>query len=76
MASTLMSRFSSSALSLSLFAVCTASMSGQAQTFAVLHTFIGQDGANPSAGVTIGGDGTLYGTTQSGGTNGHGTFSS
>src|SRR5450759_2695040 len=45
----------------------------QAQTFSVLHSFTGgQDGANPSAGLTMDGTGNLYGTTYDGG-NGYGT---
>lgn len=41
----------------------------QAQTFTVIHTFTGAaDGDDPVAGVTIGGPGTLYGTTELGGT--------
>jgi uncharacterized repeat protein (TIGR03803 family) len=39
----------------------------QAQTFSVIHTFSGIDGANPVAGLTIDARGTLYGTTQGGG---------
>lgn len=43
-----------------------------AQTFNVLHTFTdGADGAYPTSGVTIGGLGTLYGTTEHGGTGTH-----
>lgn len=46
----------------------------QAQTFTVLHTFIGQsDGANPVAGVTIDATGNLYGTTSAGGLQGFGS---
>jgi uncharacterized repeat protein (TIGR03803 family) len=45
----------------------------QAQTFSVIYTFTGAaDGANPVAGVTLGGSGTLYGTTEEGGTAGDG----
>lgn len=45
----------------------------QAQTFTVLHAFTnGADGADPLAGVTIGGSGVLYGTTYLGGTGGGG----
>jgi uncharacterized repeat protein (TIGR03803 family) len=43
--------------------------------FQVLHTFTNNsvDGINPYAGLILGADGFLYGTTQSGGTNGSGT---
>src|ERR1019366_3106193 len=40
----------------------------QAQTFTVLHSFTGPDGANPLAGLTIDRAGNLYGTTWAGGT--------
>jgi len=40
----------------------------EAQTFSVLHYFSGgNDGADPIAGLTIGGAGTFYGTTSGGG---------
>lgn len=39
----------------------------QAQTFNVIHTFSGGDGASPVAGLTIDARGRLYGATQSGG---------
>ncbi len=54
------------ALTLALMMVLT--QSAQAQTFNVIHNFSGgQDGANPTAGVTMSGAGTLYGTTYAGG---------
>src|SRR5208337_1342568 len=40
----------------------------QAQTFSVIHGFTGgRDGLGPMASLTIGGAGTLYGTTYAGG---------
>ena len=43
--------------------------------FQVLHTFTDNsvDGINPYAGLILGADGFLYGTTESGGTTGNGT---
>jgi uncharacterized repeat protein (TIGR03803 family) len=47
---------------------------GEAGTETVLYSFAGgSDGANPAAGLMIGTDGTLYGTTQYGGTSNLGT---
>jgi len=44
----------------------------QAQTFSVLHYFSGGgDGANPYAGITVGGSGVLYGTATRGGSSGY-----
>jgi len=44
-----------------------------AQTYSVLHYFTGgSDGGSPQAGVTVGSPGTLYGTTEYGGTTGGG----
>jgi len=40
--------------------------------YAVLHTFVGSDGAEPVANLTFGPDGKLYGTTATGGTYGGG----
>jgi uncharacterized repeat protein (TIGR03803 family) len=44
-----------------------AACASRAQTFQVLHTFTGPDGADPIGGVTISSSGTLYGTTWNGG---------
>lgn len=62
------------AMSLICALTMLAMQSAQAQTYHLLHNFTdGSDGANPNAGVTVGGTGTLYGTTAIGGTSGHGT---
>lgn len=45
----------------------------QAQTFQVIHTFNGADGANPMSGLTMDRAGNLYGTTSEGGTSYGGT---
>lgn len=57
-----------------VIALCTA-MPASAQTFSVLHNFGSQNGdsVNPSANLAQGGDGALYGTSNSGGANGMGT---
>ncbi|MFZ0793988.1 MAG: choice-of-anchor tandem repeat GloVer-containing protein, partial [Candidatus Korobacteraceae bacterium] len=47
-----------------------AAMPAHAQTFTVIHSFNGADGANPFVGLTLDAAGNLYGTTEFGG--GHG----
>ena len=47
-------------------------VSAQAQTYNVVHSFTGPDGAAPYAGLTMDRAGNFYGTTTQGG-NGHGT---
>ncbi len=42
-------------------------------TVTVLHAFHGDDGSQPHAGLTRGGDGNFYGTTTYGGASGNGT---
>jgi uncharacterized repeat protein (TIGR03803 family) len=45
-----------------------ASTSAQTQTFTVLHYFTGgSDGGSPTSGLTVGGPGTLFGTTAGAG---------
>src|SRR2546426_277689 len=46
--------------------------SARAQTFEMLHSFTGLDGADPRAGLILDAAGNLYGTTVSGGTYNYG----
>lgn len=54
--------------------LCLVAARSPAQTLTVLHSFSGPDGAAPWAGLAVGPDGTLYGTTFGGGTLGGGTI--
>src|ERR1700684_2098406 len=62
-------RASRSVLSLTLVLLATiaAAHPAQAQTYAVLHSFKGKDGSTPSASLSLGNKGDLYGTTAVGG---------
>jgi len=40
--------------------------------YTLLHTFVGTDGSQPDANLTLGPDGKLYGTTATGGAHGGG----
>jgi len=51
-----------------VFSLTPPASPGVPWTEAVLHSFTGSDGANPTTGVAIGREGALYGTTSSGGT--------
>jgi len=62
------SRLLHSTLRLAIFAVAfVLAQPVIGQTFNVIHSFSGTDGANPVAGLAIDARGRLYGTTQSGG---------
>lgn len=51
-----------------LFSLIICCSSASTQTYSVLHDFTGgDDGGSPQAGLTLGGRGTLYGTTTAGG---------
>jgi uncharacterized repeat protein (TIGR03803 family) len=65
-----MRRFARTSLVLSTLVALTvvAAQAALAQTFTVLHNFTGgQDGANPTAGLTMDRGGNLYGTANVGG---------
>ncbi len=57
-----------------VFSLAPPASPGGAWTETVLHNFTGgTDGSSPLAGVAIGAEGVLYGTTDAGGTKGYGT---
>jgi uncharacterized repeat protein (TIGR03803 family) len=51
---------------------CGVQPPASAQTFNVIHSFTGNDGATPVAGLSMDVAGNLYGTTVHGGNNGQG----
>jgi uncharacterized repeat protein (TIGR03803 family) len=61
-------------LALAIFIFCSVSNYTIAQSLSVLCSFNGTNGANPAASLVQLPNGLLYGTTQNGGTYGHGTM--
>ena len=55
------------ALAIMLVPAVVAIASAQAQTYSVVYTFAGPDGAGPDAGLVLDTQGNLYGTTANGG---------
>ena len=55
------------AVTIAILLIALATLSLQAQTFTVIHTFTGAEGGNPAAGLTIDRVGNLYGTAEYGG---------
>jgi len=69
---TLRMNFSAARIVISALFVAVAIAPGaHAQTFTVLHTFTGPDGASPYSGITVDRAGNLYGTTSQSGVKGH-----
>ena len=68
-------RVASAALALAIMLVpaVIAIASEQAQTYSVVYTFTGPDGASPVAGLVLDTNGNLYGTTGNGGASNYGT---
>jgi uncharacterized repeat protein (TIGR03803 family) len=61
------------ALAIMLVPAVVAIASAQAQTYSVVYTFAGPDGASPDAGLVLDTQGNLYGTTGNGGASNYGT---
>ena len=61
------------ALAIMLVPAVVAIASAQAQTYSVVYTFAGPDGAGPDAGLVLDTQGNLYGTTGNGGASNYGT---
>jgi hypothetical protein len=55
------------------FSLQKPTVSGASWTFAVLHTFVNTDGCRPTSGLTFGSGGSVYGTTNIGGSGTVGT---
>ncbi len=60
------------ALCLAFLVVCVHPRPAAAQTFNVIHTFLGPEGATPTTGLTMDTAGNFYGATAQGGINGQG----
>ena len=54
--------------------VCLIATSAQAQTFTVIHSFTGAEGAVPESALTLDRAGNFYGAASAGGNSNHGTI--